>query len=316
MSSLPPFSVVSSRAQRWGQWRLFWVVMRRAARELAAHDPLRLGAATAFFTTFALPPIILILVQLLRSLYPASLVRAMLLTKLGDLLGPSAAGLMGQILYNVNAMRRSQLVTVLGFVFLLFIATTLFGVIQSSLNELWQLRPARSYRHRQWRQAGTQRLRSLGELLATGVLSAVAFGVDALLALVRNYIRDFGPTLGYYLLQGVNFVISWLILAVWCAVTFRTLPSARVPFPAVWRGALLTATFIELGEQVLGFLLVPRNLGPIYGPASGVVLVLLFVFYSAMIFYFGACVTKVYAHYAGHDIQPGPGAVRYRVVER
>jgi membrane protein len=138
---------------------------------------------------------------------------------------------------------------------------------------------------------------------------------DAILAFLADYIRDFDATFGFYLFQALSIITSLLILSGWFAVTFRNLSSAHVPWRAVFRGALLTAVCINIGKTILGYLLVPRNLGPIYGPASSIVLVLLFVFYSAMIFYFGACFTKVYAHYVGMDITPKKSAVRYRLVD-
>ena len=294
-------------------WTDFFILLRRAAREFGANDPLRLGAATAFFTTFALPPILIILIQVLGGIYSTSAVRGLLLHKLSDLLGYSAAGLVEQILQNVGNIERSRLMTWLGSGFLLFVATTLFVVIQNSLNQLWQVRPQRT--EGRFHKVLHERARSLGVLLATALLTLAAFLSDAALAFLADYTRDFDATFGYYFFQGLSIVISLLILSTWFAVTFRNLSSARVPWRAVLRGAVLTAVCIDLGEIILGYLLVPRNLGPIYGPASSIVLVLLFVFYSAMIFYFGACFTKVYAHYVGMDIRPKKSAVRYRLVD-
>ncbi|WP_345070174.1 YihY/virulence factor BrkB family protein [Hymenobacter fastidiosus] len=294
-------------------WTDFFFLLRRAGTELGMHDPLRLGAATAFFTTFALPPILIILIQVLGSLYTASGVRVLLLAKLSALLGTSAAELVEQILLNVTNVERSRLLTWLGFGFLLFVSTTLFVVIQNSLNELWQVRPAR--RTGRFAKIVKERARSLVLLLATGLLSLLAFLTDAALAFFADYIQDFDADFAYFLVQGLNHITSLLILAVWFSVTFRNLSSAHVPWKAVRRGAVLTAVLFDLGEFVLGHLLVPRNLGPIYGQASSIVLVLLFVFYCAMIFYFGACFTKAYAHYAGIDIRPKKNAVRYRLVD-
>lgn len=290
---------------------LGWL-LRRAARELSENDPLRLGAATAFFTSFALPPILIILIQVLGSVFSSSEVRMLLLAKLGHLLGASATGLLTQILHNVTDARRSRLVTALGFGFLLFVATTLFTIIQHSLNQLWHIRPRRLTG--KLGQALRERLRSAGVLLATAALSLLAFASDAALALFADYIKDFDATFVYYLVRGLNALVGLAILAAWCAYIFRTLSSAKVPWRAVSRGAVLTALLISLGEVLLGRLLVARDLGPIYGPASSLVLVLLFVFYSAMIFYFGACFTKVYAHRVGLDIKPKKSAVRYRLV--
>lgn len=287
------------------------LLLRRAARTFGANDPLRLGAATAFFTTFALPPIFIILVQTMGTLYSASLARAMLLTKLNDVLGPAAARVVEQIVLNVGNLHRSRLVTWLGFGFLVFIATTLFVVIQNSLNQIWGVHSRRSAGP--LRAAADQRLRSVVELLATGALTAVAFIADAALNMLADYTRDFDATVGYYFFRALNGAVSLLILAAWCGFTFRSLSAAVVPWPAVRRGALLTALLIVGGEQVLGLLLTRRDLGPIYGPAAGMVAVLLFVFYAAMIFYFGACFTQAYAHYIGQELTPKAGAVRYRL---
>ncbi len=293
-------------------WREPLILLRRTARELGANDPLRLGAATAFFTSFALPPILIILVQLLSSLYPTSIVRLMLLGKISNLVGASAAGLVAQIVMNVADPRRSRLVTWVGFAFLVFVATTLFTIIQHSLNQLWQIRPKRGTGP--VRQAMQERVRSIGILLATAALTLLAFGADAALSLFADSIREFDPTFTYFVVRVLNALISWLILAAWFGITFRTLSLAKVPWRAVTRGAALTAVLISLGEILLGRLLVARNLGPVYGPASSLVLVLLFVFYCAMIFYFGAAFTKVYAHRIGLDIRPKKSAVRYRLV--
>ncbi len=293
-------------------WRELPILLHRAARELGQNDPLRLGAATAFFTSFALPPILIILVQLLSSLYPSSLVRMMLLGKVSNLVGASAAGLVSQIVMNVADPMRSRLVTVVGFGFLLFVATTLFTIIQHSLNQLWQIRPKRDAG--KFSQAAGERLRSAGLLLATALLTLLAFGADTGLSLFAASISDFDATFAYFVVRGLNGLIAWLILAAWFGVTFRTLSLAKVPWRAVTRGAALTALLIRVGETVLSQLLVARDLGPVYGPASSLVLVLLFVFYCAMIFYFGAAFTKAYAHRIGLDIRPKKSAVRYRLV--
>ena len=293
-------------------WREAALLLRRAARELATHDPLRLGAATAFFTAFALPPIFIVLVQLLRGLYPSSLVRAMLLGKLSVVLGPAATGLVALVVANVADARRAAWATALGFGFLVFVATTLFTVIQHSLNQIWQVRARRDAST--VGQALAERLRSGGLLLATAALSVLAFATDAALSGFAQLIADFDTTLVYYLVRGLNAALGYLSLAVWCGCTFRLLSLAKVPWRAVVRGAGLTALLMTGGKAALGYLLVAQDLGPVYGPASGLVLVLLFVFYCAMIFYYGAAFTKAYAHHIGLDIKPKKSAVRYRLV--
>ena len=293
-------------------WRALWPLLRRAAQDFSANDPLRLGAATAFFTSFALPPIVIILVQLLGSVYSAQGARMMLLTKLSQVIGAQAADMVQQTVHNVANASHSRLITWLGFGFLLFVATTLFTIIQHSLNQLWHVRPRREVSG--VAVALRERTRSAGVLLVTALLTVLAFSADAALSLFSEAITDFDATLAYYLVQVLNDVMSLLVLALWCGFVFRSLSAAKVPWRAVRRGALLTALLIGVGERVLGKLLVARDLGPIYGPAASLVLVLLFVFYSAMIFYYGAAFTKAYAHYIGSDIRPKKTAVRYKLV--
>lgn len=290
----------------------FFALLRRAGRELAAHDPLRLGAATAFFTTFALPPILILFISVLGAIYPASQVRALLLEKLADLIGATGAELLAQIVTNVTNVQRSHWVTAAGLGFLLFVATTLFVVIQNSLNDLWQVRP-----RRQTGRLGRvvrERARSGLALLSTAVLAVAAILADSLLHVFGELVADFDLTVVLVLVRVLNNVVSLLILTAWFGLAFRNLSHARVPWPALWRGALLTGLLFELGERVLHLLLEPRNLGPIYGPASSLVLLLLFVFYSAMMFYFGASFTKVYAQYSGQPLVPKASGVRYRLV--
>ncbi|MGI4872929.1 MAG: YihY/virulence factor BrkB family protein [Janthinobacterium lividum] len=309
---MPKSPSLAEPPPHWPWWLELWHLLRRAARELSANDPLRLGAATAFFTSFALPPIVIILVQLLAAVYSRQGARSMLLTKLNQLIGSSAAGMVEQTVHNVSHAGRNRLITWLGFGFLVFIATTLFTVIQHSLNQLWHVRPRQQLS--QVAVALRERVRSAGVLLATAGLSVLAFTTDAGLALFRTFIADFDATFAFYAVQVLNALVSMLILWAWCLYVFRTLSAAKVPWQAARRGALLTALLIEAGERVLGKLLVGRDLGPIYGPVASLVLVLLFVFYSAMIFYFGAAFTKVYAHRVGLDIRPKKTAVRYRLV--
>ncbi|WP_223649268.1 YihY/virulence factor BrkB family protein [Hymenobacter psoromatis] len=310
--STPSAPAPTPPAHHWPWWIEQWWLLRRAARELAANDPLRLGAATAFFTSFALPPIVIILVQLLGSVYSARGARRMLLTKLGQIIGTTATSMVEQTVHNVGHASRNRLITWLGFAFLVFVATTLFTVIQHSLNQLWQVRPRRQVS--QVAVALRERVRSAGVLLATAVLSMLAFSADALLGIFADAIAGFDATFAHYAVQVLNALISLLIMTVWCGFVFRILSAAKVPWRAVRRGAVLTALLIGAGERVLGLLLVGRDLGPIYGPAASTVLVLLFVFYSAMIFYFGAAFTKAYAHHVGLDIKPKKTAVRYRLV--
>lgn len=280
----------------------------KAFRLLLKNDPMRLAGATAFFTTFALPPILLILIQLLGLLFNRRSISRQLFEHLGDIVGrDSVRGIIGT-LRAFRGLAVNWPVAIMGFIFLVFVATTLFKVIQSSMNQLWMIR--RSGKHSFGMAMGT-RLKSFLVILFTGLLFMASLFTESLQLIFGKYITELMPGIGMLFNSALSIIISLTTVWAWFAVLFRYLPDGKPTWKIAFTGALLTSILFIIGKYVLGWLLPNSNIGVVYGTSASIVLLLLFVFYSSLILYYGAAFTKVWSEFTGQPIKPVNNAMFY-----
>ena len=292
--------------------RNFLLIFRDALNELLKNDPLRMAGATAFFTTFALPPILVILIQTLKFILNPATVRSQLFNRLSELVGPEAVQQLMNVLLALRKMANNAWITIGGFIFLLFVATTLFKVIKSSLNQLWKIRPE----DKQGFVKGLgARAQSVAMILVAGLLFVTGLLVEGLQAFVGRFIFEVSPILSFYFNTVLNYFFSVIIVTLWFAIVFRFLPDGRPAWRISFTGGFLTAILFTIGKIILHFLLTYSNINTLYGTSASIVLLLLFVFYSALILYYGAAFTKVWAIYKGDPIRPLPHAIHYRLIE-
>lgn len=285
---------------RAGAIPLFLSCFIPSAKLLKRNDPLRMAGATAFFTTFALPPIIFLLAQLFGLFFTSRMVGRGLIETLSNSLGADGAEQVRQVIRSIRGFHDSWYVVVFGFLFLFFVATTLFIVIKNSFRQLWQLSvPDKS----SFASGIGSRLRSFAVIVLAGILffanllfkSAETFG--------GNFIEELfnGGSIYFKLIFGE--VTSIIIVSAWFIILFRFLTDARPAWKAVIAGGILTAVLFTLGRFVLRSLLVDGNIGQLYGASGSFVLVLLFVFYTSFILYFGAGFVKIYGDKRGWPVR-------------
>jgi membrane protein len=283
-----------------------------AFKELMKNDPLRMAGATAFFTTFALPPILIILFQLMRLFISPETIRAELFQSLSETVGREAVEQLVNVLRAIRGLAYNWPVTIGGFIFLLFVATTLFKVIKNSLNQVWKIRPVnkkgiiRKFR---------TRMHSVFVIVVAGMLFIAGIMAEALQAFVGDYLREYSPLLSIYFNNVLNLLISVVIVTLWFSIVFRYLPDGRPGWSIALTGGLLTSFLFNIGKILLHWLLTYSNINTLYGTSASIVLLLLFVFYSAFILYYGAAFTKVWAIYRDRPIKPLPHAMHYRLIE-
>ncbi|MEO7767748.1 MAG: YihY/virulence factor BrkB family protein [Ferruginibacter sp.] len=278
----------------------------KAFRLLVKNDPLRLAGATAFFTTFALPPILLIMIQLLGLLFNRRSISRQLFGRLGDIVGKDSVQ---QIVGTLKAFRGLAVnwpVAIAGFLFLVFVATTLFKVIQSSFNQLWMIR--RTGEHK-FRMAIGSRLRSFLVIMLTGILFMASIFLDSLQLIFGKYVTEIMPGIAFFFSTTLSMVLSLVIVWVWFAMIFRYLPDGKPTWKVAGTGALLTSILFNVGKYLLGWLLPNSNIGVVYGTSASIVLLLLFVFYSSIILYYGAAFTQVWSVYIDEPIKPVDNAM-------
>jgi membrane protein len=278
-----------------------------AFKLLLNNDPLRLAGATAFFTCFALPPILMLLIQLLGLLFEKQSVSKGLLTELGSVLGDDGVRQLIEVLQGMRGLVISLPAAISGFIFLLFVATTLFKVIQSSLNQLWMIQKT----GKKFKRALVTRLKSTLLIIFTGLLFMASLAAESLKLIFGNFLNDKIPGSAIYSNTTFSTLLSISIVCIWFMVLFRYLPDGKPNWRVAFTGGLLTSMLYNVGAIVLKFLLLNSNIGALYGTSASIVLLLLFVFYASLIFYFGASFTKVWGEHLGQPIKPVLNAELY-----
>ncbi|MEO6583037.1 MAG: YihY/virulence factor BrkB family protein [Ferruginibacter sp.] len=280
----------------------------KSYRLLASNDPLRLAGATAFFTTFALPPILLILIQLLSLVFERKSISLQLFQQLTEVIGKESVRQLIRTLRNFRGLADNLPLTIAGFVFLLFVATTLFKVIQSSINQIWMIR--RTGVHK-FKMAYRNRIKSFLAIIFAGILFLATVFVESLKLLFGKYINEVLPSIGFLFYGALSGALSVLIVSLWFMALFRYLPDGKPTWRVAFSGGLLTSILFHFGKIVLARLLPGSNIGDLYGTSASIVLLLLFVFYSSLIFYFGAAFTKVWSDHIEQPISPVHNAQEY-----
>lgn len=290
----------------------FAELLRESLTELLKNDPLRMAGATAFFTTFALPPILVIIIQFLKLILDPDKVRSQLFRSLENIVGPEAVDQLVDVLLALRKLATNWWIIIGGFIFLLFVATTLFKIIKSSINQVWKVRPV----HRLGlAKTMKSRLQSVAVILIAGLLFVIGLLAEGLQAFVGNYIFEVSPALSFYFNSTLNYITSIIIVTLWFTAVFRYLPDGKPEWRVAFAGGLLTAVLFNIGKIILHWLLSYSNINTVYGTSASIVLLLLFVFYSALILYYGAAFTKCWGVQTGHPIIPLPHAMHYRIME-
>lgn len=302
----------SKSATLYTNLRLTLKWMRQSVSELKKNDPLRLAGATAFFSTFALPPILIILTQLFGLFINKNELREQLINRLANLLGKTSALQVEEVLNHFNSLSENLFALSLGFLFLLFVATTLFSVIKNSLDQIWNIRVKA---HPGFLFYLKLRGRSLLVILLAGLLFIILLFIESMQTILGDYIDYLGSRAGNFLNGVVNEVIFILIVTVWFSTIFRFLTDGRPEWKAALAGGFFTSVLFSFGKVVLKYLLSLSNISNIYGASGSIVLILLFVFYSSLMFYYGGCFIKAMSDDLNLPIRPVKEAFKYQVTE-
>jgi membrane protein len=278
-----------------------WQKAKKAFLLLKQNDPLRMAGATAFFTSFSLPFILIILIQLFGVVVNRRELSQQLFHSLSGILGNPGEQQIRDISRGFRRLVTNRYIAVGGFIFLLFVVTTLFKVIKDSIHQLWRVQPADG----KWSGALLPRVKSVVLILLAGIFFLVDLAVESFLAIVHHSIVQLGPTTASAIFEVLQQLISFVIITGWIMSLFLYLPDARFSFKVTFKGAVLTGLLFTGGKLLLGWLLISSNVQRIYGTAGAFVIVLLFVFYIALILYYGAAFTAVVAEDSKDVLLPG-----------
>lgn len=285
-------------------------IIKQTVREFLKDDCPRMAAALSYYTVFSLPALLILVLMIAGVFADPEALRGQVLQQLQVLIGRDAAEQTLAILRNMDRPGGGGvLAVVLGVAALLFAATGAFAQLQATLNRVWEVEPDpdRGY----VRNFLMKRVLSFGMILVIAFLLLVSLVLSTLLGAAGGTIASLLPAgLGAAALWAINLTLSLLVITFLFMAMYKWLPDAEIAWSDVWRGALATATLFVLGKFLLGFYISRSDPGSAYGAAGSLAILLVWVYYSAMIFFLGAEFTQVYANRHGSGIQPDDDAVR------
>jgi membrane protein len=286
-------------------------VLVDAAKIWVERDPFRDAGALAFYTLFSLAPLIIILVAIVGVVYGQDAARGEIAAALSNLLGDKAALAVQDAVQRSRPDQAGVIPTLVGFGALLFGATTVFAQMQGSLNRFWdvQAKPTRSG----VLKFITVRLLSLGMVLIVGFLLLISFAVSVALSGVLQYAGHWIPVpTGVSL--AIDIALSLAVTTLLFAMLFKVLPDVNLEWIDVRRGAFFTAVMFVLGQYLISMYLTRVAPNSTFGAAGSLVLVLFWVYYSSLILFFGAALTRALVDHGERTLVPKKTAVRVKTV--
>ncbi|MBA3345464.1 MAG: YihY/virulence factor BrkB family protein [Gemmatimonadales bacterium] len=285
-------------------------LVKQSGKDFIEDDCPTMAAALSYYTVFALPPLLLLILLLVGTVLDPREVEVALEGQAGSFLGPSGREQVKTIVESANQPGAGGLLpTILGIAGLVLGATGVFGQLQAALNKAWEVEPDPQ-------QGGIKnfifkRVFSFGMVLALAFLLLVSLALTAMLS-------AFGDGLGRFLPEGLsepvlhvfNFLVSFGVISLLFAAMFKVLPDATLAWRDVWVGAIATAFLFVLGKFLLGLYLGRSNPGEAFGAAGSLAVMLVWIYYSSMILLLGAEFTQTWADERGSGVKPEEGAVR------
>lgn len=289
-----------------------WTILKNSAAGFSQNKVLKLSASLAYYTIFALAPLLIIIISLSGIFLGQEAVQGKVYAQLSDFLGSDSAFQLQEIIKNASIADKSKLAAIIGGVTLLIGATTVFAEIQESINMIWGLKPKPK---KGWLKMLKNRFLSFSIIISLGFLLLVSLIITTLIDGLSNSLRAHFPEVALIIFYIFNLIITLAVITLIFGVIFKVLPDAIIKWKDVLAGAIATGLLFMIGKFGISFYISKSNVGSTYGAAGSLVIILLWVYYSAIILYFGAEFTKAYAVEFGSQIHPDDYAVTTKTVE-
>ncbi len=275
-------------------------------------NPMLYAASIAFYTIFSLPATLLIIVAVAGRFFAREAVTGELYQQIRDFVGSKSALEIQRIIENANQSSSGTIATIVGVATLLFSATTVFVSIQNALNAIWKVKPQPQ---RGYVKFIIDRLLSFALVITLGFLMMVSLLLDTILALFKDFLTTVFSGVAYYVVETINFSISFLVISFIFAMILKFLPDAKTKWSDVRLGAIVTTVLFILGKFLIRLYLNNSNFESTYGAAGSFVVILIWVYYSAIILLLGAEITLAYAKFKGRAILPSKNAIKIEMKE-
>ena len=283
-----------------------WKALRDAGIGFVDDNAFKLSASLSYYTIFALGPLLIIIISLAGIFFGKEAVQGRIYGQLTDLVGSESALQIQNIIINIQNTHSTTTGAIIGAAILFIGATGVFTEMQDSINYIWSVKakPKRS-----WLKFIINRLLSFSLIVGMGFILLVSLIVSAVLTLLSDRLMSLFPNYTVAMFHVIDTAIILIVISALFTVIFKILPDAIISWKDAIMGAMLTAVLFLTGKFLIGYYIGRSNLGVTYGTAASIIILLTWVYYSAMILYFGAEFTKMYALQTGSGIKPKPTAV-------
>ena len=289
-----------------------WRMLKTAFQQWNEDKAARLAAALAYYTLFSLAPLLILVIAIAGLFFDSAAVRQQIMGQVESLIGGTSADFVSTILDNANRPgdNSGTIASLISVGLLLIGATGVLTQLQLSLNTIWSVeaRPDIGFLN-----LLRKRLLSLGMIIVIGFLLLVSLVISSMISGFSDYLNTLAPSLDT-IVQVSNFAVSFGITTLLFAMIFKYLPDVVISWGDVWFGAAATAVLFSLGKFLIGLYLGNSSFASSYGAAGSVIILLVWVFFSAQILFYGAELTQVYSRRFGSQIQPNRFAMRQEKV--
>jgi membrane protein len=291
-----------------------WSILKQSFADFIGNKVFKLSAALAFYTIFSLPAMLIIIISVSGIFYGREAIEGTLYHQIAAFVGNDAALQIQQSIRGAALSKSSYFATIVGVTTLIFGATSVFSEIQDSINHIWKLK-AKPRKGKGFLKMLINRLLSFSIVVSLGFLLLVSLLINGLMDALITRLTQMFPDLTVIVVYSFNVLLTFGITSLLFGMIFKVLPDARIAWKHVRAGAFTTAILFMLGKFLIGYYLGHSKLSSTYGTAGSVIVMLLWVYYSAMILYFGAVFTHVYAAHSGTRIYPNSYAVWVQEIE-
>lgn len=282
------------------------IILRASFNGFIDDMALKYSASLAYYTVFSLAPMLLLVISLASIFLSRDAFQGKLFAEINGVVGADAAREIQDTIRHLEMSGKSTLSVIIGVLTLLVGATTVFGEIQESINLIWQVKPKPKAA---WIKLIKDRLWSGSMIVTLGFLLLVSLLLNGALLALSEKLRSFLPEITVLIFNLANLAISFVVITVLFAVIFKVLPDAKINWRDVLPGAVFTAVLFMVGRLLIGIYISKSGTSSTYGAAGSLIIILLWVYYTAIILYFGAEFTRAYADFYGIKIEPAEFAV-------
>ena len=293
-------------------WKSAASIMKASFNGFIDDKVLKLSASLAYYTVFSMGPLLLMIITLCSIFFGREAVEGKVYGQLEGFTGHDTAIQLQQIIKNAAIVGKGHLAAIIGGATLLIGATSIFAEIQESINMIWEVKPKPK---KGWLKYLQNRFLSFSIIIGLGFLLLVSLGVSALIDAFSDRLKLIYPEVTVVFFYIVNVILSFIIITVIFGTIFKILPDVKIGWKDTLAGAIMTALLFMLGKFGISFYISKSHVGTTYGTAGALVVVLLWIYYSSVILYFGAEFTKAYTLESGSEIYPSDYAVNTKTVE-